>query len=367
MSAPGTTPPGTILMVGTGAFAARIACDLAAAAPHPARLVIAGRNRERLAWLTTACNARAATFATGVEASSVIADLSSVDAITPLLAAVQPHVVVQAASVQTASVIARSDDAWSRLVAEGGLSATAVFQVLLSARVGHAMRQATPQALLVNCCFPDVANAMLGGLGLPVASGVGNIGILSSCFAGALGPGGLGRVKVLAHYQTIGAWRRPASERPGLPTPRVWIDGVEIDDVQARFAALRLTPEPALEVSGSASVPLLVAMATQGITLSAHAPGPLGLPGGYPVRWHEGALSLDLPPGLDAEAAIAWNQSFEERNGLIVTDDRRVRYTGLLRERLNALSPSLADGFALADLEAVHEEMAALRARLQAT
>jgi hypothetical protein len=207
---------------------------------------------------------------------------------------------------------------------------------------------------------------MLAGLGLPVACGVGNIGILSSCFAGALGPGGSGRVKVLAHYQTIGAWRRPASERPGLPTPRVWIDGAEIDDVQARFAALRLTPEPALEVSGSASVPLLVAMATRGITLSAHAPGPLGLPGGYPVRWHEGVLSLDLPPGLDAEAAIAWNQAFEERNGLIVTGDGRVRYTGLLRERFNTLSPSLAGGFALADLEAVHEEMAALRARLQA-
>lgn len=357
---------GTILMVGTGAFAARIACDIAAGAQHPVRLVLAGRNGDRLAWLTTACNARAATFGTGVEATSVAADLSSADAIAPVLASIGPDVVVQAASVQTASVIARRDDAWSRLVAEGGLSATAVFQALLSARVGAAMRQAAPRAALVNCCFPDVVNAMLAGLGLPVACGVGNIGILSSCFAGALGPDGIRRVKVLAHYQTIGAWRRPASERAGLPTPRVWIDGAEIDDVQARFAGIRLTPEPALEVSGSASVPLLVAMATPGTTLAAHAPGALGLPGGYPVRWAEGSLSLDLPAGLSQDEAVAWNQSFEQRNGLLVSADGAVTYTGVLRDRLQALSPALAAGFALADLEAVHVEMAALRARLQA-
>lgn len=357
---------GTILMVGTGAFAARIACDIAAGARHPVRLVIAGRNVDRLGWLATACNARAATFGTGVEASAVTADLASAETIAPMLASVRPDVVVQAASVQTAAVIARSDSAWSRLVAEGGLSTTAVFQALLSARVGHAMRLAAPGSLLVNCCFPDVVNGMLAGLGLPVACGVGNVGILSSCFAGALGPAGIGRVKVLAHYQTIGAWRRPESERAGLPVPRVWIDDVEIDDVQARFARIRLTPEPALEVSGSASVPLLVAMATRGTALSAHAPGPLGLPGGYPVRWADGALALDLPPGLSRAEAVSWNLSFEQRNGLVVSEDGRVGYTGVLHERLRALSPDLAAGFALRDLEAVHLGMAGLRARLQA-
>jgi hypothetical protein len=357
---------GTILIVGTGAFAARIACDIAASARHPVRLVIAGRNSDRLAWLATACNARSATFGTGVETSSATADLSSAEAIAPVLASLRPDVVVQAASMQTASVIARSDDAWGRLVAEGGLSATAVFQALLSARVGAAMRQAAPRARLVNCCFPDVVNAMLAGLGLPVACGVGNIGILSSCFAGALGPGGIARVKVLAHYQTIGAWRRGVGERAGLPAPRVWIDGTEIDDVHAHFAAIRLTPEPALEISGSASVPLLVAMATPGTTLAAHAPGALGLPGGYPVRWADDALSLDLPSGLSRTEAIAWNTSFEQRNGLLVSADAKVTYTGVLHDRLLALSPALAAGFALGDLEAVHVEMAALRARLQA-
>ncbi|MFC7688756.1 hypothetical protein ACFQY5_03045 [Paeniroseomonas aquatica] len=44
-----------------------------------------------------------------------------------------------------------------------------------------------------------------------------------------------------------------------------------------------------------------------------------------------------------------------------------MRYTGPLRERLRALSPALAEGFAMRDLEEVHIAMAALRGRLQAS
>jgi hypothetical protein len=205
---------------------------------------------------------------------------------------------------------------------------------------------------------------MLAAARLPVACGVGNVGILAACFAGALGPGGAARVRVLAHYQTIGAWRKPVAERGSFIPPRVWIDGEEIADAHARFAEVKLTPEPAIEVSGSAGVPLLVAMATAGAEAASHVPGPLGLPGGYPVRWRNGTLSLDLPAGLAEGEAVAWNRAFEERNGLVVSADGRVSYTGRLRERLAALSPDLAGGFSMADLEAVHEAMAALRQRL---
>jgi hypothetical protein len=356
---------GRILLFGTGAFAARIACDIAATASAPLSLSIAGRNEGRLAWLATACRARAATFGRDVEADAVTADFSSPERLAAVIASVRPSLVVQAASVQTAAVIAEAGTAWGRLVAEGGLSATAVFQALLSARVGRAMRQASPGVPLVNCCFPDVVNGMLAAAGLPVACGVGNVGILASCFGGALGPGGLARLRVLAHYQTIGAFRKPAAERDAHP-PRVWIDGAEVAHVHARFAGVKLTPEPAIEVSGSASVPLLIAMARGAAEATAHVPGPHGLPGGYPVRWRNGTLSLDLPPDLGEAEAVAWNRAFEERNGLVIGADGRVAYTGRLRERLAALSPDLAGGFAMADLEAVHDAFAALRERLAA-
>lgn len=358
--------PGRILLFGTGAFAARLAADIAATALHPVSLSIAGRNADRLAWLETAAGARASTFGRAVTVETAMVDLSSHDALAALIAERRPDVVVQAASVQGAAVIADPASAWGRLVAEAGLSATAVFQALISARVGRAMAEAAPGVPLVNCCFPDVVNGMLAALGLSVACGVGNVGILAAAFAARLGPGGAERLRVLAHYQTIGVFRRPGPERAGATPPRVWIDGREIADVFDRFASVRLTAEPAIEISGSAGVPLLVAMAT-GAEVAAHVPGPLGLPGGYPVHWDGARLRLDLPPGLAEAEAVAWNRAFEERNGLVVEPGGRVRYTGTLHDRLAALSPDLASGFAMADLEAVHAEMAALRDRLMST
>lgn len=356
---------GGILIFGTGAFAARIACDIAATARAPVSVTLAGRNRERLDWLVTAGNARAETFGGGARFEGVQVDLLVPDAAGPVIEKGQPALVVQAASVQTSAVIATKGDAWSRLVAEGGLSATAVFQALLSVRVARAIASTGSRAQLINCCFPDGVNAIIAALGLPVACGVGNIQILSSAFGGALGRGGMGRVKVLAHYQCIGAWRKRREDRAGSPVPRVWIDGAEERDPLTRFAEVRLTPEPAIEISGSAGVPLMLAIAEGKGTIHAHAPGPLGLPGGYPIVWRDGMLDLDLPPGVTREEAVTFNHGFEQASGMVVGTDGMARYTGRLRELLQRVSPDLADGFAVKDLEAVHEAMAALRRRLQ--
>ena len=94
-------------------------------------------------------------------------------------------------------------------------------------------------------------------------------------------------------------------------------------------------------------------------------PGPHGLPGGYPVAWRGGEFALDLPPSLTRAEAIRWNAGFEEESGLVIESDGRARYTGALRDRLATLSPTLAEGFAVRDLEAVHEAMNALRLRLE--
>ena len=277
------------------------------------------------------------------------------------MAELRPAVVVQAASVQTSAVIVAADDGWTRLVAEGGLSATAVFQAVLTARVARAVRDCHPAAHLVNCCFPDVVNGMLAALGLPFACGTGNVAILASAFAGAL-PAPQ-PVQVLAHYQTLAAWRQDPTVRGGAP-PRVWLAGEEVADVFGRFRTVQLTSEPAIEISGAAGVPLILAMAL-GHGWTGHVPGPHGLPGGYPVRWQDGELSLDLPPGLSQEAAIAWNAQFEAASGLVL-DGTRARYTGRLERRLRELSPELAGGFELSELEPVFGAMQALRARLQA-
>jgi hypothetical protein len=206
-------------------------------------------------------------------------------------------------------------------------------------------------------------------MGLPIACGIGNIAILAHAFAGVLDgagqePGPTPRLQLLCHYQNIGAWRRLARDLSG-PAPRVWVDGEEVGDVFARFAAVQLTPEPVIDISGASGVTLMLALAA-GRDWTGHVPGPAGLPGGYPVRLRGGRLELDLPAGVGRDAAIAWNSRYEAENGLIVGSDGRACYRGRLQTALRAESPALAAGFHVDDLESVCRELQDLRSRLLA-
>ena len=95
-------------------------------------------------------------------------------------------------------------------------------------------------------------------------------------------------------------------------------------------------------------------------------PGPAGLPGGYPVVLEAGKLDLDLPAGLSRADAVAWNVGHEAENGLLVGAGGRAEFTGRLKERLSAVSPALAAGFHVDDLEAVGQAFGELRERLLA-
>lgn len=349
-----------ILVFGTGNFAGRILCDLAAAAADPVEVVVAGRNEMRLAWLRTAANARTLIFGRAGRFEADRVDLRDAEALAAAIARHRPKVVVQAASAQPASVIAAQGNRWSRLVAEGGLSVTAVFQAEFSLRVLRALGAAGHACHFVNCCFPDVVNALLTAAGHRVTCGIGNVGILATAFAAEAG---IPDLRVLAHYQTITPFRSAPDQRVG-PFPRVWIGDEEIEDVAARFGRVQLTPEPALDISGACGVPLLLAMARE-VAWRGHVPGPGGRVGGYPVRFDGAQLALDLPPGVMEEQAVAWNRRFEEGCGLVV-EDGGARYSGRLLELLAGISPELAQGFAIAALDAVRREMETLRSRLLA-
>jgi hypothetical protein len=348
-----------ILILGTGPFAQRIACDLAATATIPTRVAVAGRNAFRLAWILTAARARAQMFARPIAIEGHEVDLGENGRIADLLASLRAAVIVQAASLQPASVISGPANGWTRLVAQGGLSTTAVFQAVLTSRVARALAQASPHSRLINCCFPDVANGIVATMGLPMDCGIGNIAILAHAFAGLLEDHPKPKLQMLCHYQNIAAWRRAPAQRSGPPA-RVWLDGVEVADVYSRFAAVQLTPEPVIDISGASGVTLILAMAHGG-DWSGHVPGPRGLPGGYPIALKGGRIDFDLPKGIDREAAIAWNVRFESENGLVVGSDGRARYTGRLHDALRAESPDIAAGFNVADLEQVWQAMRGLR------
>ncbi|MBM3525444.1 MAG: hypothetical protein FJX57_21055 [Alphaproteobacteria bacterium] len=361
------TVPCDLLITGSGNFAERILLDLALMAEKPLRILMAGRPVElpRMEWLRQAANARAGLAGRPVFVETGTIDWTSPETIAPFLERAAPRLIVHAASVQPPSVVFERNNAWGLLVKACTITVTVPIQALLGARLARAMALAGCDAVFLNSCYPDGTNAVLAGLGFPVLCGAGNIGILASAFAGELGWREEGRVRVLAHHQNIMPWRGPVPKPTIVPPPRVWLDGVEIDDVYARFTRVRLTEAPAIPISGFCGVPVILSLLRQRDHVG-HVPGPWGLPGGYPIKITGGELSLELPPGLTRAEAVAWQTRYELANGLTVAAGR-LTFHGPCHTELARHSPSLAAGFALADLEEAASEILALRERLEAT
>lgn len=351
-----------VLLCGTGSFAARIAFDLAATTRDPMHVTIAGRNIARLDWLVTASNARAKIFNCPVRFSSYAIDLLAPGEAVRMIEETRAGLVVQAASAQTSSVIAQNDNRWSRLVREGGLSATALAQTAVSLRVAEAITASCYGGQLINCSFPDVVNEIIVAAGHDVLCGFGNVGILSNVFAASFDISPL-RIKVLSHYQNLAGFRLHAVERKGR-TARVWIDDEEIVDVFSCFVNVKLTPEPVIDISGATGVPVIQAMVA-GHEWVGHLPGPGGRPGGYPVRVKDKKIALDLPSTISEQEAIEWNRSFEAVNGLIVKSDGVIQFTGHLYDLLHNENVKIANGFHVSEFNRAFSEMQSIRARLE--
>jgi hypothetical protein len=272
---------------------------------------------------------------------------------------------VQAASPLPSSIIATRGNAWTALIARGGLSIMAVPWAIFPVRVARAIRQADAQCHFINCSYPDVNNSLLAALDLPITCGTGNVSILASVFAAALEAREPDRLKALVHYQTITPFRKPLAERKG-PMPRIWIDGRELNDVFEATRDVKLTPEPVIDVSGAGGVPLMLALVS-GREWRGHAPAPFGLPGGYPVLCKNSMLELALPRDISRDDAVAWNGAFEKANGLYVDENGQARYTGTLHDELQRYSPDLAKGFHVRDLDDVYDAFAGLQQRLMET
>lgn len=349
-----------VAIFGTGNFAARILFDLAATAVMPLRVVIIGRNADRLSWLRTGASARAVMFGKEVELSTGQLPAFEAEPVAAILATLSPRVVLNTASVQGGRKDNHQPDAWTEIIREAGLGVTAVLQARISLDIARAVTAAAPGAFFINCCYPDVVNPMLAAAGLPVTSGIGNVAILAHAFAGALRPQ-RPMLQMLAQHAALSAFRRPAAERTGPAPLRVWLEGTEIEDPFARFARVKLAPEPVIDVSGASGIPFVQALIAEQ-EWSGHLPGPNGLPGGYPVRLSSGVLKLALPSSLSAQEAIAWNQAFEERNGVVVAHGR-VRYTGALHQALSRVSRDLAAGFAMNEYEDAFRSLSDARSR----
>ncbi|GAA3150111.1 hypothetical protein GCM10010521_42050 [Streptomyces rameus] len=314
-----TAPDRDIAVVGSGSLARSICYSLAVAADPPPRTVtVLARNETAAQEIACIADARAAASSAATRFRATAVDARDRDAMAGLLRRIAPRVVVNCASVQSPWEAAHAPSGWTRLLSEAGFGLALPLHAVLAREVACAVRSAGVPAVFVNACYPDAVNPVLHAEGIPVACGVGNVATLAAALRAVLRPRAGVRLRVLAHHSHLHAPADPHHE------VRAWLDDQPVQDVGRLLAAHRACGREELNAVTGHTAALFLARLAAGAETYADLPGPLGLPGGYPVRVRDRQITLDLPHGITRKEAIAWQQRMAGLDGVVVTSSGRI-------------------------------------------
>jgi hypothetical protein len=348
-----------LAILGSGSLARTVAYALAGA-PDRIAVTVVARDPAKLAEVCYVASARAALAGGRAGFEPVVADVGGVDGIAAALDRAAPDGILVCASTQSPWESLAASSRWTQLLDRAGFGLTLPFQAEIAMRAGRAAAAVRPGAWLVNACFPDAVNPLLRAAGIEVLCGIGNVAIIAASLQAALGLPDQRGLQVLAHHAQL------HEPEPGEDEAMAWRDGEPVGGVGALLEPQRaLHSGPELNrVTGVAGAMVLLAL-LEGTALDTSLPGPHGLPGGYPVRLESGRLELRLPPGLDRDRAVAFNQRQAARDGVVV-DGGQARFGPVAAGALRELAPELAGGFAAADTEDVAARLGKLRRELRA-
>ncbi|HEX6873878.1 MAG TPA: potassium transporter TrkA [Micromonosporaceae bacterium] len=351
------------MVVGSGRLAHALCHSLAATAvPEPVRVTVLARNHAAAADLARTSQVRASVSGAAVHFSAQpwTEDLAFA------LDRLRPTVLVCVASAQSPYERVLAPSAWTDLIGCAGFGATLALQAELVARLAHALARTTSDALLVNGCFPDAVNPVLAGLGLPVHCGLGNVATLAACLQAALDLPDQRELRMLGHHahlaQPAGAAATDAAQAQEV---LVWRGGQPMPGVTDLLAGYRALPRTELNaIAGHAAARLLAELVGGSADLRTNLPGPVGLPGGYPVHLRGRSLELNLPAGLSRADAVAWNAAAGLRDGVEVIGSK-VSYPDPAQAVLARYLPEVAVGWPVTALPEVCQLFTDLRQQLR--
>ena len=365
-----TTSP-TILIAGLGDLGS-VALELLAREHWPGRIIASSRTLGRAE--ASVNLARLGAIAQGMrpnlEAASL--DLDDVDRAAEFIRQLSPDVILSTATRQSwwtpYALPAEPRD----LLTAAGFGAWLPIHLILSLKLMRALRLSEIQARTLIAPFPDVSNCVLSRLGLEPTCGVGNIAEIvpkiESLAANKLGvPIDDVSVTLVAHHALQGY----VSEFPADKGPpfflRIMHAGTNVTDVIGGLDFPRQAyPIPSGRrthfLTASSIVRLMAALTSKEVRL--HAPGPEGLPGGYPVLVGPRGVRVPAIKNLSRRAAIEINEVSHRFDGIeaigpdgtVIFSERTVEIMSKeLGYRCQKLPPSEIEGRADELLERFRE------------
>jgi len=333
-------------------------CDGLADAAERLDVVVVARRLPAAAEVCYLAGVRSALTRGRVTFRPAEADLAGSDDLAVLIAANRPSGVLLCASTQSPWENSTAPSRWTDFLVKAGFGVTLPLQAELALRVGRSITQASHGTWFVNACFPDAVNPLLAAVGIPVLCGIGNGALIAASVQTALGLADQRKLYVLAHHVHLHSPDRPQDEA------RAWYADSPVQGLGRLLAAQRSASRQELNRVTGLVAALLLRDLMAGAQTDTNLPGPLGLPGGYPVRLNGGHLTLRLPAGLSKADAIALNQRFALREGVVVAGDH-ITFGPPAQAELRRAALQLAAGFRADEVTAAAEELHRLRSRLR--
>jgi hypothetical protein len=335
----------SVLIIGIGDMARQIGHWLADS-PLVDELVLASRNVERgetLANLLAACHACRVRF---VKLDGTVqADVER------LIEQVEPQLILQNATLIGPWALVERGDEKSKTLFSVGLGPQLPAQLPVIMAVMRAAQATGYDGPVANLSLPDITNPVLGKLGLAPTVGLGNAGMVQFKVRAALLAGNnepvdkLPLIRVVAHHSQTGI--SMTSKLPSEPDERCRVylgeEGRRADELA--YSGPSIGRGIMNNISTTAStVPVLLSVLPGGPDLRASMPGFQGLPGGYPLRIEQGRVSLDLPPGVELDEAIRFNEVLARDDGIeSIGEDGTVTFTAKVAEVMADFDPVLAE------------------------
>jgi hypothetical protein len=311
-----------ILITGSGSLATSVLQALSLVSGPCLTITVVGRDSSKLTWLARSMTARAATMGGRLRVRIRTIDWNSPVDLRSILKEENPRLVLHTASMQSPWQLG-GNEPWAVLIRRTGYGFTLPLQLALALKVGEALADVAPETLFVNACYPDVVNPMLSAIGISVICGIGNIAILAGLMSVEL-VAPPGRLRVLAHHSHLSS--SISGNATNLPI-RAWRGSQAIDEeARSWLASATLPADDRLNtITGATAVPALLALLGLSSPHRGHAPGVLGLPGGYPVVFSPGKVHLDLPSGVYLSEATRFNARATLDDGLVLSEGGSVR------------------------------------------
>ena len=288
---------------------------------------------------------------TDVAARFEAVDCTSEAAVEDLIGRARPDLIVQCASLLSPWALVDRTDPTARAFARAGLGIALPMQLPVLLATMRAVRATGFQGPVANLSFPDVTNALLARLGLAPTLGLGNVTMQLLRVRGALrstlGPDAeLPLVRVLGHHNPVYAVMRaelPADDEGERVRVFLGEEGTRADELA--YVGHAFAPGIVYNrVTATACLDTLRGLLAGPERTRISVPGPLGLPGGYPVAIENGRVELDLPPGQPLDEAIEWMERIGRRDGVQrIADDGTVTFSESAKLAVAEIAPWLTE------------------------